>query len=110
MIAVKDIAEFGAAALLRPTEFIGQAIDLAGDEITPADAAAHFSRTMGRPIHYQQMPGDEVEATMGSDFAIMFRWLNEVGFSVDIATLRKRYGIHLTTFAELIAYADWAKR
>jgi len=73
MIAVQDIGEFGAAAFLRPAEFIGQAIDLAGDEMTPPEVAAHLSRTMGRPIQFQQMPDEQVEATMGHDFAAMFR-------------------------------------
>ncbi len=109
MIAVQDIGEFGAAAFLRPAEFIGQAIDLAGDEMTPPEVAAHLSRTMGRPIQFQQMPDEQVEATMGYDFAVMFRWLNEVGFSVDIPALRQRFGIPLTSFTDVIARADWAK-
>ncbi len=109
MIAVQDIGEFGAAAFLRPAEFIGQAIDLAGDEMTPPEVAAHLSRTMGRPIQFQQMPDGQVEATMGHDFAVMFQWLNEVGFSVDIPALRQRFGIPLTSFTDVIARADWAK-
>ncbi len=109
MIAVQDIGEFGAAAFLRPGEFIGQAIDLAGDEMTPPEVAAHLSRTMGRPIQFQQMPDEQVEATMGYDFAVMFRWLNEVGFSVDIPALRQRFEIPLTSFTDVIARADWAK-
>ena len=109
MIAVQDIGEFGAAAFLRPAEFIGQAIDLAGDEMTPAEIATHLSRTMGRRIQFQQMPDDQVEAAMGTDFALMFRWLNEVGFSVDIPALRQRFGIPLTSFTDVIARAAWAK-
>lgn len=49
MIAVKDIGEFGAAAFLRPTEFLGQTIDLAGDELTMPQVVIHLSRTLGRP-------------------------------------------------------------
>lgn len=109
MIAVQDIGEFGAAAFLRPDEFIGQAIDLAGDEMTPPEVAAHLSRTMGRPIQFQQMPDEQVEPTMGYDFAVMFRWLNEVGFSVDIPALRQRFGIPLTSFTDVITRAGSAK-
>ena len=109
MIAVQDIGEFGAAAFLRPDEFIGQAIDLAGDEMTPPEVAAHLSRTMGRPIQFQQMPDEQVEPTMGYDFAVMFRWLNEVGFSVDIPALRQRFGIPLTSFTDVITRAGLAK-
>ena len=48
MIALKDIGEFGAAAFLSPNKFLGQAIDLAGDELTMPEVAAHLSRTKGR--------------------------------------------------------------
>lgn len=106
MIAVKDIGEFGAAAFLNPAKFLGQAIDLAGDELTLPQVAAHLSRTKGRQIQFRQIPDDQVEKLMGHDFALMFRWFNEVGYSVDIPALETRYGIPLTRFADLIAVAD----
>ena len=109
MIAVKDIGEFGAAALLRPTDFIGQAIDVAGDELTMPEVATQLSRTMGREIQFRQMPDEQVEGAMGHDIATMFRWFNEVGYSVDIAALRRRYGVPLTSFTDVLATADWAR-
>lgn len=108
MIAVRDIGEFGAAAFLRPDEFIGQAIDLAGDALTMPEVAVLLSRA-GRPVEFQQMPDHEVEAAMGHDFALMFRWFNEEGYRVDIPALRKRWGIPLATFKEAIADAPWVK-
>lgn len=109
MIALQDIGEFGAAAFVRPSQFIGQTIVLAGDELTMPEVATHLSRTMGRPVRFQEIPDDQVEAMMGHDFALMFRWFNEVGYSVDIPALRQRYGIPLTTFADLVTGADGAK-
>ena len=109
MIALKDIGELGAAAFLSPNKFLGQAIDLAGDELTMPEVAAHLSRTKGRQIQFQQIPDDQVEKLMGHDFALMFRWFNEVGYSVDIPALRQRYGIPLTSFVDLIKTADWAR-
>lgn len=109
MIALKDIGEFGAAAFLNPNKFLGQAIDLAGDELTMPEVAAHLSRTKGRQIQFHQISDDQVEKLMGHDFALMFRWFNEVGYAVDIPALRQRYGIPLTSFADLIKTADWAR-
>jgi len=109
VIALKDIGEFGAAAFLNPNKFLGQVIDLAGDELTMPEVATHLSRTKGRQIQFQQIPDDQVEKLMGHDFALMFRWFNEVGYSVDIPALRQRYGISPTTFADLIKTADWAR-
>ncbi len=109
MVAVKDIGEFGAAALLHPDAFIGHSIELAGDELTMPEVTANLSRTMNRTVTFEQMPDDQAEATMEHDMAAMFRWFNEEGYSADISALREQYGIPLTTFPELIAKAEWAK-
>jgi len=109
MIAVQNIGEFAAAAFLRSSEFMGQAIDLAGDELTMLEAASHLSNTTGRSVQFQQIADDQAEAAVGLDFALMFRWFNEVGYDVDIPALRQRWGIALTTFKETIAKAPWAK-
>ena len=109
MVALRDIGEFGATAFMRPEDFLGKAMDLAGDELTMQEVAEHFSRAMGRPIRYEFMPADTAERVLGPDFAAMFRWFNETGYSVDIPALRKQYGIPLTTFADLVQTAEWEK-
>ena len=109
MVALKDIGEFGAAAFLRPKDFLGQAIDLAGDELTLPETAALLTKAMGRPIRFQEFPMDQAEAAMGHDLATMFRWFNEVGYAIDIPGLKQQFSIPLTTFAEWIKAMDWAK-
>jgi uncharacterized protein YbjT (DUF2867 family) len=109
MVALKDIGEFGAAAFLRPNEFIGQAIDLAGDELTMPETAAQLTHAIGRPIRFQEFPIEQAEAAMGDDLTTMFRWFNEVGHAIDIPTLKQKFQIPLTTFAEWIKTVDWTK-
>ena len=107
LVAVQDIGTFAAAAFLRPDEFIGQAIDLAGDELTMPEVAGHLSRAMGRTVEFQVIPDDQSEAVVGQDFAFMFRWFNEVGYNADISGLPERWGIPLTRFADLVAGPSW---
>ncbi|HJU05233.1 MAG TPA: NmrA family NAD(P)-binding protein, partial [Nitrospiraceae bacterium] len=109
MVAVHDLGEFAAAAFLRPEEFIGRTIELAGDELTMPEVAEDLSRTMGRPVAFRQLGDDEAEKAYGPDMARMYRWMNDTGFAVDIAALRERYGIPLMTFEQVIATAEWAK-
>lgn len=109
MVALRDIGEFGAAAFMRPNDFLGQAIDLAGDELTMSDVAAQLSKATGRSIQFQGLPLEQAEAAMGHDLATMFRWFNEVGYQINVAALKKTFGIPLTTFAEWIKTVDWAK-
>lgn len=108
LVALRDIGEFGAAAFLHPREFLGQAINLAGDELTMPDAAVHLSKTLGRSIRFQQFPDDQVEAAMGHDLALMFRWFNQVGYSINPSAVAKKFGVPLTTFADWIKTVNWA--
>ncbi|UVT21196.1 MAG: NmrA family NAD(P)-binding protein [Nitrospira sp.] len=109
MVALKDIGAFSAAAFMRPKDFIGQAIDLAGDELTIPEVAALLTKAMGRPISFQEFPLDRAESALGHDFAVMFRWFNKVGYAINIQKLKQQYGIPLTTFAEWVKTIEWGK-
>lgn len=109
MIALDDIGEVAATAFENPRDYIGQVVELAGDEKTLPDAMRLLSKAIGKPILYEQMPDERSEKAFGKELAIMFRWFNDVGYDVDIAALRKRYGIALTQFEELIAHASWVE-
>jgi len=109
MVAVKDIGQFGAAAFIRPKDFLGQALDLAGDELTIPEAAAHLTKAMGRLIRFQEFPLDQVEAAMGHDLATMFRWFNNVGYATDVPGLTQKFGMPLTSFTEWVKTVDWSK-
>ena len=110
LVAVTDIGEFGAGALIRPQEFIGQGIELAGDALTMEDVAAQISRTLNRPVRFTSLPDDQVETAMGHDTAAMFQWFNEVGYCADIQELRTRFNIPLTSFTEYVGNVDWMKK
>ena len=109
MVALRDIGQFGAAAFIRPKDFLGQAIDLGGDELTIPEAAAHLTKAMGRLIRFQEFPLDQVEAAMGHDLATMFRWFNDVGYAIDVPGLTQKFGIPLTSFTEWVKTVDWSK-
>ena len=110
MVAATDIGAFGAGALIRPKEFIGQGIELAGDDLTMEEVAAHFSRTLNRPVQFTSLPDDQAEAVMGHDMAAMFQWFNAVGYCADIQDLRTKFGIPLTSFTEYLGSIDWTKK
>lgn len=108
MIALRDVGEFGAAAFQRPTDFVGQAIELAGDELTVPEVAVQLSKATGRPVRFQEFPIEQADAAMGHDLATMFRWFNDTGYTINIPALKQKFGIPLTAFAEWVTTADWA--
>lgn len=88
IVAVDDIGAFAAIAFERPDEFIGQAIELAGDDLTEDEMAAVFSRVTGRTVtvdRSQPAGAPEPDAEM----VAMIKWFNEHGFQADIDALRK---------------------
>ncbi len=108
-IAVDDIGAFVALAFDRPKEFIGQALEIAGSELTNPQAAEVFSRVLGKSVEFQELPMPVVQS-WGEEYYQMFRWFNEEGFKANIADLRRRYPeVHLHTLEEWLRSEGWQK-
>jgi uncharacterized protein YbjT (DUF2867 family) len=110
-IAVEDIGAFAALAFERPNEFIGLELEIAGSELTNVEAAATFSRVLGRPVKFQHIPMPLVRVVLGKEFYQMFRWFNDGGFQADIPGLKKKYPeVHLMNLEEWLRKEGWHKR
>lgn len=102
-VPVEDLGAFYALVATQPERFAGRRIDLASDEISAAEVVKTISELSGRPIAYRQLPLEAVRQ-QNEDFAIMMEWFDRVGYSVDVASLRRDYpevGWH--------SFTDWAK-
>ena len=106
MIAVKDIGEYGRLAFERHAELNGEAIDIAGDELTAVEAAAALSEAAGRTIGHYRVPIEQVRE-FSDDFATMLEWFDAVGYSADIAGNEERFGVRATKFAEWAGSVSW---
>ena len=110
-IATADIGAFAALAFERPKEFIGLELELAGSELTNPETAETFSRVLGMPVRFQQLPMPLVRVVLGKEFYQMFRWFNREGFRADIKELRRRYPeVQLQTLEEWLRSEGWHKR
>lgn len=89
LIAVEDIGTFVALAFGDPTQYLGKAIAIAGDALTPSQTAAALTRATGRHIPCVHIPIEAVRAQSG-DFADAVDFLNASGgYGADIAIARK---------------------
>jgi uncharacterized protein YbjT (DUF2867 family) len=80
MIAADDIGAFAALVFGNPEEYIGRAIELAGDELTEPQMAATMAEVLGRPADL--VPESAPPAY--EDMAIMVAWFNQEGCAADI--------------------------
>jgi uncharacterized protein YbjT (DUF2867 family) len=110
-IAIDDIGAFVALIFERPKEFIGQALEIAGSELTNLEAAEVFSRVLGKKVKFRRLPLPIVRLVLGKEFYQMFRWFNDAGFKADIEALRRRYPeVHLRSLEEWLRDEGWQKR
>ena len=90
-VAVEDIGAFAAMAFGHPDAWIGREVEIAGDERTMPEIAEAFGRVAGREVGYYQVPWDQFEEQMGEEYAVMYRWFDEVGYEADVEALRREH-------------------
>ncbi len=105
MVATADIGFFAAEAFELPEDYIGEAIALAGDELTGPEIAAVFGEATGIPTRFEQQSLDEVRP-FSEDLARMYEWLGQRGYEADIARLRERHPA-LRTLRSWLEETSW---
>src|SRR5450432_632809 len=101
MIAADDIGKFGSKAFVDADQMKNAELDIAGDAVTMTEAAAALSPLVGKPLTYRQIPIEAVRQ-QSDDVAKMVEWFESTGYSADIATQEKRFGIRALTLAEWV--------
>ncbi|GAB2580001.1 NmrA/HSCARG family protein [Microlunatus antarcticus] len=88
MVAVRDIGTAAGRLLTDPGAVDGDAVEIAGDELTLDQVAEGVARAYGRPARYEAVPvealGDD------TDLQAMFRWFATVpSYRADLAATRR---------------------
>ena len=104
MVAVDDIGAFAALVFARPDRYVGQTIELAGDELTEIQTVATLSRVIGRQV--QMVPPSLPGGIASPERLAMLRFFTGEGYSANIAALREIYpGLH--TFEQWLRENGW---
>jgi uncharacterized protein YbjT (DUF2867 family) len=102
MVAADDIGKFGARAFIDASAHHNAEVDIAGDAATMVEGAAAVSEIVGRPVTYQPIPIAAVRQN-SEDVALMLEWFERVGYSADIPSLEKTWGIRPLTLRQWAA-------
>jgi len=100
LIAVRDIGAFAAVAFASPGQYVGQAFELAGDELTIPQIAAVMTAALGRPIRYTQIPIEDIRRADPDRAASLERLYNLEPPRANIPRLRDQH-------AELLTFEQW---
>ena len=105
LIAVEDIGAIVAIVFSNRPEYLGQTLEIAGDELTEAEQAKAFSTVVGRHIEVvrpEKLEGD----TQGEEQLAGIRFFNGEAYTANIAAVRR---IHpgLRTLEQYLRETGW---
>ncbi|KAH8589584.1 nucleoside-diphosphate-sugar epimerase family protein [Bisporella sp. PMI_857] len=89
VIAVSDIGYFAAQAFIHPEKYRGQAISLAGDELTFDEAAKVFKEKTANSLPTTFGFVASLVLYTAKEVGVMFKWFQDEGFGADIQEVKK---------------------
>lgn len=91
LVATSDIGFFAAEAFVKPGQYKGQKISLAGDELTLDQFRAVFQQKTGQAVPMTFRFVATGINMMVKDLGLMFKWFGAEGYGADIPAVRARY-------------------
>lgn len=97
-ISAEDIGKISTIIFTNPEKYYGQTLTVAAEQKNGLELAAGFSKILGKPISYMQLPAIITRLAMGKDLYKMFSWINkhDALFVKDLPALKKEYPGMLT--------------
>ncbi|KAM3095856.1 NmrA/HSCARG family protein [Phormidesmis sp. 146-12] len=105
-LSEEDYGEMVAEVFERPTDFLNREQEVASVDMTMTEVAAAFSRVLGKPVKYQQIPFEAFEQQSGKEVTIMYRWFENVGYAADLAQLERDF-TEPTDFESYLRDHNW---
>lgn len=98
-----DIAKYAVAALLDPSKFNGQEIELGNENLTIVEATQILRKVSGRQIRLRKRNAAEIEAAKTVVPTQTFQlWANRVDSSIDGQAVQKKFGIRMTSLEDYL--------
>lgn len=109
LLSVRDMGKVAVRVMQSPDRYIGTAIELAGDVLTPREMAEEFSSVQGQPVVHQEIPPWVFLLLMRKELFDLIQWYRQEGYQADVGYLReKEFPSLLTTFRKFLAETQWA--
>ncbi|ODO05691.1 hypothetical protein I350_04751 [Cryptococcus amylolentus CBS 6273] len=89
MVSCRDIGQMGALAFANPHQYLGKAVDLAGDEFTMEELEKRYEGIMGAPIQLTFGVLAGFVRWMVAPLGSMANFYDDYGYTINIPELRK---------------------
>jgi hypothetical protein len=100
LVSSKDVGRVAAEVFLKTqsneNQYKNTAISIAGDSITPNEAAKTFKEVTGQELPYTfSVVGLGFKWMLPNEVGKMFAWFKNTGYDADVQALRKKYSFLL---------------
>jgi uncharacterized protein YbjT (DUF2867 family) len=102
LIAVSDIGALAALSFADPDGWLGEVVEIAGDELPRRSIAAAIAQATGRAVDLSPLPAQKVDALLGGAKDVRMG-PKFAGWNADIPALRKRH-------PGLMDFGTWLER
>lgn len=105
-----DVGDYGAVAarvFAAPDEYVGEIIEVAGDEHTLESMAATFTDILDTDVEAVHVPLDDAREQQPEDLVMMYEWFNEEGYTADIDALETEFDRQFHSLATYLRNHDW---
>jgi len=110
MVGVDDVGHAAAVAFANLDEFVGERVELAGDDLTLDETADVLSDVTGVDVEAVHVPIEDAYDSFGEEFTVMCEWFNEVGYDADVDALEDRFGFAFTDLETYLHENGWADK
>ncbi|MBD0267586.1 MAG: NmrA family NAD(P)-binding protein [Cyanobacteria bacterium Co-bin8] len=109
LITTRDMGRVAAYVIQHRDQYVGRAIELAGDILTPQQIAAEFAKAQGKPVKYREVPPWLFLLLFRKSLFDLIQWYRHQGYQADVEYLRQQeFPGLLTSFSTFLAETDWA--
>ncbi|MDX2213785.1 MAG: NmrA family NAD(P)-binding protein [Oculatellaceae cyanobacterium bins.114] len=108
LITTKDMGRVAAHVMKHRSQYVGQAIELAGDVLTPKQMAEAFARAQRRLVIYQEIPPWIFLLLFRKSLFDLIQWYRKQGYQADVPYLQKAFPGLLTPFTQFLEETNWA--
>ncbi|WP_224448728.1 NmrA/HSCARG family protein [Haloprofundus salilacus] len=112
MLDVDDLGAFVVQVFAEPDRYIGEAFELASDELTLTATAIRMADVTGVDVtarHLTPIDLEEMMGQAGEEYRVMFEWFNEHGYESPIDTLQAEHGLTFSRLTEYLERAGWGQ-
>lgn len=106
VLDVDTLGAFVAEAFADPDRYLGEAYELASDELTLRSMAVRFADSLGTTVRADHLPVGEIEESQGEEYAAMFEWFNDHGYESPLDELQADHHVVFTRLEEYLA-REW---